>query len=175
MEFIHPEEIIKQLDIKPGIKIADFGSGSGVFTILLAKAIIPEGKIYALDVLKETLDVIQTKAKSEGLFNVETIWANLEAKGGSKLPDNSQDLVMVANVLFQSAMKSNILSEAKRILSPAGKLAVIDWRPEAKGVGPEKGYRLSLQECVQIASELGFKLDKEFVAGAYHWGLIFKK
>ncbi|OGD31128.1 hypothetical protein A2W39_03320 [Candidatus Azambacteria bacterium RIFCSPHIGHO2_01_46_10] len=175
MEFIHPEEIIKELNLKPGIKIADFGSGSGVFTILLAKAIAPEGKIYALDVLKETLDVIQTKAKSEGLFNVETIWANLEAKGGSKLPDDSQDLVMIANVLFQSTMKSNILSEAKRILSPAGKLAVIDWRPDAKGVGPEEGYRLSPQECVKIASELGFKLDKEFVAGAYHWGLILTK
>ncbi|KKU17410.1 MAG: Methylase involved in ubiquinone/menaquinone biosynthesis [Candidatus Azambacteria bacterium GW2011_GWE2_46_45] len=119
--------------------------------------------------------MIQTKAKSEGLFNVETIWANLEAKGGSKLPDDSQDLVMIANVLFQSTMKSNILSEAKRILSPAGKLAVIDWRPDAKGVGPEEGYRLSPQECVKIASELGFKLDKEFVAGAYHWGLIFTK
>lgn len=175
MEFIHPEEIIKYLEIKPGMIIADFGSGSGVFTILFAKMTGPQGKIYALDVMKETLDTIKSKAKSEGLLNIETIWANLEAQNGSKLETETQDMVVMANVLFQSSQKQTILNEAKRILKPSGRLIVIDWRPEAKEIGPKEGYRFSSKECERIAEEIGMALEKEFAAGAYHWGLIFKK
>ena len=172
--FLRPETIIEELGIKKGIKIADFGCGAGYFTIPMAKIVDEKGKIYALDILKTALESVKSKAKFEGLLNVIGIRSNLEVLGGSKLKAQSVDLALLANILFQSSKKADIVKEVKRILKKNGRMVVIEWK-EKQPMGPPEKLITSKGLVQDLAKSEGFKFKKEFPAGRGHWGMIFAK
>src|SRR5690349_21489591 len=70
---LHVDQVVAALALKPGMKIADLGSGSGVFTIPFAKAVGPSGKVYAIDVDKGLLAIIGDKAKAANVTNIQTV------------------------------------------------------------------------------------------------------
>lgn len=170
--FLNPEEILDKLKLKKDMVAAEFGSGSGGFSISLAKR-LEDGLVYGLDIQQAPLSALKSRAQLENVLNVKVIRCDLEKPRGSTLPDFSLDLVLIPNVLFQVEDKSAIISEAERILKKRGKLLIVDWLPEA-AQGPVEG-RISVEEVKKIAGKAGFKLKKEFKAGAYHYGLIFTK
>ena len=169
--FLNPSKVLNELKLKGNFIAADFGSGSGGWAIPLAKR-LKFGKVYAIDILQEPLSALKSKGEMERVYNIETIRSDVEQKKGSKLPDSSCDLVLLTNLLFEADDKKVIMEEAKRVLKKGGKILVIDWLPEA-AKGPEK--RVSPEEVKKIAEDLGLKLEKEFQAGIFHYGLLFTK
>lgn len=172
--FLNPQRVIMEMDIVPPVRIAHFGCGHGYFTILLAKLVGSEGHIYAIDILQEALNEVEAKAQKESLKNIQTIRGNLEVPGGSKVPDESCDYALLANILFQSKKKMEIITEARRVLKTGGKLVIIDWEFNAK-LTSDSGWRISENEAQILAQDQNFSLDRKFDAGAYHYGLIFAK
>jgi len=172
MEFLNPTEILKQLKLKDDMSAADFGCGSGGWTIPLAK-ILEKGKVFAFDIQEEMLSALRGRAKLENLQNIETKRCDLEEPKSTRLEDNSLDLVLIPNLLFQIKNKKDIIEEAKRILKKDGKILVLDWSPGAY-LGPKES-RVSEEEVKKIAKDLDLNLEKEFKAGSYHYGLIFRK
>lgn len=172
--FLNPEKIIEEFDIKEGMKIADFGCGAGYFVIGMAKVVGETGKIYTLDILKTALESVQSRAKAEGMLNIETIWSNLEVFHGSKLEDESVNVALLANILFQSSKKADIIREAKRTIKKGGKMIVIDWKNN-QPMGPPKNFIVSKDLVKDLAKKQGFKFEREFSAGSNHWGMIFLK
>ena len=173
--FLDPQMIVEQFGIKEGMNIVDFGSGAGYFTIFVAKKTGPEGKVFALDILERALDSVMAKARAESIENIETIRTNLEIPKGSSLPNNSQDIVLLANILFQSKMKSSIVKEGERILKKNGKLIIIDWKKGAGGFGPPDDLRSEVREIEAIAKEENLIREIVLNTGQFHFGLIFKK
>lgn len=180
-EFLEPEKIVRYFDLEKGDHVADFGAGHGFFTIPMAQIVGGNGKVYAIDIQKSTLDIIRAKAKVEHLLNIEPIWADLDEPRGSRLKDDFIDFVIVANILFQAEKKDMIMREAHRILRQGGRLAVIEWDlPEnieilKYRVGPPPDLRINKETVKNLALQTGFKLDNEFGAGSHHYGLLFKK
>ena len=129
MSFINPDNVIKELQLQPGMSVADFGSGSGSITVLMAKAVGDSGQVFAIDVLISALESVQGKAKLENIRNIKTIRSNLEIFKNSGLDNESMDLVLMANILFQSKLRKNILQEAKRVAKSGAKIIIIDWEP----------------------------------------------
>lgn len=170
-----PEDIVASFGIEEGIKIADFGSGAGYFTILLAEAVGESGLVTAVDIMETALDSVRAKAKTAGVKNVNTVRSNLEVIGSSGLSDNSQDMVLLANILFQSQQKEDIIKEAKRVLKPDGRLVVIDWKKEAGGAGPPDHLRIDRETIRQTVSKLGFDFESDIDAGIFHFGMILRK
>ncbi|MFH1462384.1 MAG: class I SAM-dependent methyltransferase [bacterium] len=168
--FLNPNEVLKQLKLKEDITAADFGSGSGGWVIPLAKK-LEEGRVYAIDILEEPLSALRAKTKLEKILNVETIQADVEKR--TRLSDNSCDLVLMTNLLFEVEDKKRALEEAKRVLKSGGKIMVVDWKKDSP-LGPKQG-RVSAEEVKKLANGLELKLEKEFPAGAYHYGLILVK
>ncbi|MFY9457582.1 MAG: methyltransferase domain-containing protein [Candidatus Spechtbacterales bacterium] len=169
--FMRPEGVLDNIDIKRGMKIAEFGCGAGYFTIPLAKKVGREGEVYAIDVRESALDAVRSRAKILSILNIKIIRANLEKDSGSGLKDRSTDIVFLANILFQSKLKGAILKETARILKKSGKIVVIEWNSDAS-FGPEADYRISKNELKDLLKRAGFVLEKEFNAGSSHYGLV---
>ena len=172
MEFLNPTEVLNKLELKDDMVAADFGSGSGGWVLPLAGK-LSEGKVYAIDVLPEPISVLKSRMKSEKIFNIQTIRSDIESKKGSTLALSSLDLVLMTNLLFECDDKKKVLEEGKRVLRPGGKILVVDWIKD-NPLTKEIEY-VSFDEIKEIAKNLNLKLEKEFAAGSYHYGLVFKK
>lgn len=172
---MNPESIVAYFGIKEGMKVADFGCGSGYFTILMGKLAGENGTITAVDVLNSALETVRAKAKGANLKNIDTVRSNLEIPGSSGLALESQDMVLLANILFQSNKREDIFKEAKRVLKPSGSLIVIDWKKGTNGFGPSDNHRLNPEELRRTVSDMGFQFSDFIDAGVFHFGIIFRK
>jgi len=173
--FLNPDLIINEFGLREGMSVADFGSGAGYFTILVAERVGKEGRVYALDIMESALDSVRAKARAAGLENVEIIRTNLEVVGSSGLADQSQDVVLVANILFQSEKKSEIIREARRVLKDSGLLVIIDWKKDAGGFGPPDNLRTEEAAMRSLAVGGGLVFERNFDAGQFHFGMVFRK
>ncbi len=173
--FMNPDKIVAGFGISEGMTVADFGSGAGYFTILLGQKVGKNGKVYALDIQESALDNVRVKAKAAGLENIETIRSNLEVLGSSGLADNSQDMVLLANILFQSEQKADIIKEAVRVLKSGGFLVVIDWKRATGGFGPPDNLRTDDIAMRSLILGEGLVFENDIDAGQFHYGMKFKK
>jgi ubiquinone/menaquinone biosynthesis C-methylase UbiE len=174
-ELLDPKFLVSQLDIRNGMRIADFGAGAGHFTLLFAKRVGDEGKVSAIDIQEPPLDIIRAKAKMENVATIDAIRANLEVPGGCGLSDASQDMVFVANVLFQSQKKREILQEAKRVLKSGGELVVVEWEKDKGGAGAVNESRMDGPSVQKLVQGEGFTFHRQLSAGTFHYAFIFKK
>jgi SAM-dependent methyltransferase len=173
--FLDPESVASGFNISEGMSVSDFGCGAGYFTISLAERVGPEGKAYAFDVQENALDNVRAKARVSGLKNIETVRANLEILGSSKLADGSQDMVLMANILFQSTKRGNIIEEGRRVLKSGGELIIIDWNKGTGGFGPPNDIRPDIEDIKKMTKSEGFTFEQSIDAGSFHFGLLFKK
>jgi ubiquinone/menaquinone biosynthesis C-methylase UbiE len=155
--------------------VADFGAGGGYFALPAARAVGSEGKVYTIDIQRQAIDLIRSKATLDHLLNIETVWADLERPSGSHLPDASVDLVIVANILFQAEDKRRVIAEAHRVARSGGRLAILEWDETPFPAGPPKNLRIAKAAARRLAQDAGFELENEFEAGTHHYGLLFKK
>lgn len=169
--FLNPNEVLKEIKLRKNMTAADFGCGSGGWAIPLAK-ILEEGKVYAIDILEEPLSALRAKVRLEKIFNIEI--RKSDVTKASRLMPESCDLILMTNLLFECEDKKVALEEGKRVLKTDGKILIVDWKKDAP-LGPEKEKRVSSEEIKELAGKIGFKLEKEFEAGIYHWGLILRK
>ncbi len=173
--FLDPDAVVGEFGITPGMRIADFGCGAGHIGILSAQKTGKDGLVTALDIMEDKLDSFRARAKAMGLENVETKRANLEVLGSTGLSDDSQDMVILINILFQSTKKADILKEAHRVLKPGGSAIVVDWKQGSGGFGPPSELRTAPETMQNLFGGEGFSLQRPFNAGQFHYGLIFKK
>lgn len=170
--FLNPQKVLEEFELKSTMTAADFGCGSGGWVIPLARK-LEDGVVYAIDILDEPLSFLEAKLEFDKIRNVKLIKANVEKKKGSTLPDSFVDLVLMTNLLFQCKHKKDVLLEGKRILKQGGMILIVDWIKD-NPLTKEIEY-VSFDEIKKIAKELDLKVQKEFEAGSYHKGLTLIK
>ena len=175
MAFANPARSVEQLDLAPGMHVADFGAGAGYLAIEAAERVGEDGRVYVIDLQQELLTKATHLAEEHHLGTLTFIHADIEAERGSTLEDGSVDAVLISNLLFQAQHKEGVLAEAHRILRPQGMLLVVDWRESFGGMGPQPEHILPEDDTRTLAKQAGFKHKKDIDAGAYHYGLIFTK
>lgn len=173
--FVDPVHVMREIGVHVGSRVADIGAGSGAYALALGKIVGDEGRVYAIDVQKDMLTRLSNEASKRGLKNIDTVWADMDRSGGSKLADHSVDLVLFSNVLFQLEAKDIALLEARRILKPGGTCAIVDWSDSFNGMGPHKDEVVTADRAKELALAAGFTLKRDFIAGAHHYGLIFTR
>ncbi len=171
-EFIDPEEVLEEIDLRPEMRGAEFGCGAGHWAVSLA-SYLNKGLVYALDVQPGPLSALRAKVERERIPNLQILQRDVSEKEGSALPARSLDIVLIPNLLFQAEEKEEILKEAKRILCPGGILLVVDWRKK-KRLTSSQPY-VTAAQVQSMAKKLGFSLQKEISAGESHYALIFTR
>lgn len=175
-ELIDPVKFLEQGGISAGYLVAELACGAtGHFVFPAAHLVGEKGKVYAVDILKSVLAAIDSRAKWERVDNVEGIWADLEKPSATRLPDGAADLTVLVNDLSQIPSKEAVLREAARITKSGGTLLVGDWKKINSPLGPPSEKRLDPGQVKTLCTDAGFELTREFEAGQYHFGLVFKK
>lgn len=175
MAFIEPSKVVSYFDLRPDTQVADFGCGTGAYALAMSRAILPNGKVYAIDVQRDLLVTLKNVAHEQNVRNIDFIWADAEKLGGTKIADGILDFVLLSNILFQTHGGYQLSLEAKRILKPGGQVAIIDWADSFGGLGPQMGDVVKPEEARKTFESAGFEFVKDFPAGDHHYGLIMKK
>lgn len=173
--FSDPEKNVPYFGLTEGARVADFGAGSGAYTLEMAKRVGSSGMVYAVEVQKDLLERLARELKAQHRHNVKVLWGDVDKVGGSKLSDGLLDAVLLANLLFQSDQKYTMILEAKRLLHTGGRAIVIDWLGSFNNLGPTPERVIRPDEVKKICDQAGLKFLNDFPAGANHYGLIFQK
>lgn len=120
----------------PRLKVADFGCGTGVLSMAIARW---AEKVVAIDQSASALDGAKERARREGVKNVTFLREDLHALS---LPAGKLDLVVLSQSLHHVESPPAVLREAARILKPSGKVVVLELMPhEEKWVVERLGHR----------------------------------
>ncbi|HQU08067.1 MAG: hypothetical protein B7X04_03580 [Parcubacteria group bacterium 21-54-25] len=173
MNFTDPKTAAQRLGLRVGMKVGDFGVGSGHYTLAVAPLVGTEGRVYAIDVQQDVLTRVRGLAEERHILNIETVWGNFEKAFGTKLRDHVLDAAILSNTLFQLDDRSTAIIEIKRTLVSGGRLLVIDWAGTYSGMGPAADRLIPAHDAEALFIGAGFHKVESFAAGPHHYGIIF--
>ena len=175
-ELLDPVALLSRIGVRPGMHVADLGCGvTGHLIIPAARMVGKDGRAYAVDVQQSVLRAVESRAVSDGLGNVTTVWSDVERVGATRIPAATLDVVLVVNTLFLTPKRESVLREAARLLKSGGLVLVVEWKPIATAVGPALAQRISADTVRIAARSAGLTEREEFDAGQFHYGLVFAK
>lgn len=180
--FLSPESVVRSARIEEGMHVADFHAAAGFFVRAAARAVGPGGRVWAVDARRDMLLRLRSTALMEGLQNIEIVRGNMEHRGGTLLPEEGLDMVLLATALHTANDMDGVIEEAWRVLKSGsgaafgpGRLLVIDWKDTFGGLGPSAEHIVTREDALSRCVRGGFVLIEDIPAGDYHWGMLLKK
>jgi len=150
---------LKQLGLRPGMKVCDLGCGNGYWTLPLARDVGPQGVVYAVDIQIEMLQQLKARVAARQLGNVVPILGDVD---NPRLPaDEKLDLVLMVDVYHEFSHPESMLWEIRRSLAPEGVVALLEYREEDPQVPIKPLHKMSKSQILREYQANGFKLVRE--------------
>lgn len=156
-----PSEVIDALKVKPGMAVADLGSGSGYFTRRFVEAVTETGMVYAVDVEPEMLAYAKESVIHMHIgYSAEFILAQPD---NPKLPYESVDLLFVCNTIHHLEDRAKYFSNLKSSLKPGARIAIVDFYPDDRSgdLGFPKRHLVSRDTVIAEMAAAGYQLARE--------------
>ncbi|HEX9396284.1 MAG TPA: class I SAM-dependent methyltransferase [Burkholderiales bacterium] len=167
-EWQKPQEVIKALELAQDSTVADIGAGTGYFSVRLAQ-IVPNGRVYAVDVETEMVKHLALRAANQGLANVIAVRG---APDDPRLP-GKVDVALLVDTYHHIEDREAYFTRLRGMLKPGGRIVVIDFKPDAPQ-GPPKATRLSADAVKAELDRAGFLVSDDFDFLPYQYFLIFR-
>lgn len=167
-----PDLLIASLGIRPGQTVADIGAGSGYFTRRLAKQVGIKGKVMAVDIQPEMLEILKNNLEAEGIQNVEMI---LGQEQSPNLPEASLDMVLMVDVYHEFSYPHEMMTAIRKALKPNGKVVWVEYRLEDPRVPIKLLHKMSKAQVQKEAEHQGFEWVRTYEGLPRQHVLFFKK
>src|SRR5947199_126738 len=141
-----PREVVRALRIRPGMRVADVGAGTGYFSRYRSAAVGAAGTVLAVDTEPELVRYLRERAEKEKTDNVVPILASPD---NPRLPRGAVDLVLLVDTFHHIDHRVAYFGSLRRTLAPGGRVAVVDWQKRETPVGPEPEHRLAREQVVE--------------------------
>jgi ubiquinone/menaquinone biosynthesis C-methylase UbiE len=156
------DELIRQLNLKSGSRVADVGCHEGYLTIKLSGVVGASGKVYAVDVEQSKIDKLKTILDKRSITNVEPIKGNYD---DPKLPLNALDGVIILDTYHEMDDHDKILQHIKASLKRGGRLVlcepIADVRKKLTRVEQERKHELDINYALEDLQKAGFQIIKK--------------
>jgi SAM-dependent methyltransferase len=167
-----PDEVVAALGLDDGAVACDVGAGPGVFSLRLARAVGPRGRVHAIDVEPRMIELLRRRAADAGISNVQP----LLAEGGEvALPPEPCDAILLVNTFHHFADGSAALRRLATRLRPGGRLAVVDFHEWELPVGPPPEHKVSRGDFLAAASEAGLEVVEEKTFLPYQYLFVLRR
>jgi len=151
------------MDLKPGMMVVEIGPGKGSYAIAVAERVLPDGKVYAVDIQESVVERLKKRLGREGITNV---YPRIGDAYALSFEDSSVDRVLAITALPDIPNPVEALREFHRILKPDGLLCLSELLPD-----PDYPLRSTVKRW---ADEAGFRPKKEF-GNLFAYQLSFMK
>jgi ubiquinone/menaquinone biosynthesis C-methylase UbiE len=149
----------EELKLKPGMTVCDMGSGNGYHTLPMAEAIGSLGKVYAVEVQPEMIEMLHERAKEKGITNIVSIIGEMD---DPKLPEASCDMILLVDVYHEFSHPEAMLAGMKKALKPDGVIVMVEFRAEDDSVPIKPEHKMTKAQINKEYLSNGFKLVREF-------------
>ncbi len=149
--------LARALEVKRGEVVADIGSGSGYFSIPLAHAVEPNGRVFAVDVQKEMVEFLTARAKQDGVDNITTILGRID---DVSLAAASVDLALLVDAYHEFEKPWEMMRSIVRALRPGGRLALVEFRAEDERVEIKPLHKMSQGQARREIEAAGLIFDR---------------
>lgn len=151
-----PDEVIAAMGLKDGDVAVDLGCGTGFFARRMAKAVGPTGKVYAVDIQPEFLEMLEDFCAKEGVTNVVPV---LGDEDDPKLPKGEIDWIILVDVYHEFQQPEPMLARMRESLKPSGKIALVEYRLLGDSAAHIKiDHRMSVKQVLSEWNPAGFEL-----------------
>jgi len=151
-----PEEIMDAIGLKAGMVIGEVGAGWGRFTVHLARRVGNTGLVYANDIDKGALDLLEQRSKKNGLANIRIVLGQVH---DPCFPPRSLDMAFMINVYNAFEDPVRFLRNIAPALKPGGTLAIVLDDPAKSGGESERSA--TREEFLASVDKAGYKVEKE--------------
>jgi 2-polyprenyl-3-methyl-5-hydroxy-6-metoxy-1,4-benzoquinol methylase len=164
--------LLAALVLQPGMVVADIGAGTGYLSRRMATAVMPGGKVWAVDVQPEMISLLQAGAKRSGLTHIE---ARLSSVDDVKLPAYSVDLAVMVDVYHELAYPYEVMASILKALKPGGRIVFVEYKAEDPLVPIKQLHKMSEAQIKREAAV--FALDWERTVRTLPWQhvVVFRK
>ena len=146
-----PSLLIRNLGLEPDNVVADVGAGTGYFALRIAP-LVPQGKVLAVDVQPEMLQILEHKRREARLRNVQPM---LGKPDDPRLPPGSVDLVLMVDVYHEFAYPREMMQAIVRALKPGGRVALVEYREEDPRVPIRPSHKMSQMQAKAEMAAVG--------------------
>ncbi len=135
-----PQLLIASLGLKPGMIVADIGAGSGYLSFPIAQKLGAKGKVLAVEIQQEMLDIIAAKSERNKVKNVERV---LGTTTDPKLPAGKVDLIFMVDVYHEFDKPFEMTENMIKGLKKGGRIAFVEYRKEDPRVPIKEVHKMS--------------------------------
>lgn len=146
--------LLKALELEKDDVVADIGAGSGFFTLRLSK-LVPQGKVLAVDIQPEMLEMIREKMEKQSLDNIETIRGDVDDPA---LPKGQVDLVLMVDAYHEFSHPREMMESIAASLAPGGRVVLAEYREEDPSVMIKPRHKMSEAQVVKEMKAVGLQL-----------------
>jgi SAM-dependent methyltransferase len=152
-----PGKVLDEMNLRPGMTVADVGTGVGYFAERMARKVGPAGKVFANDIQPEMLELLRERLARQKLRNVEPV---LGAADDPKLPQACCDYILLVDVYHEFSQPQKMLARMKESLKPGGRLVLVEYRKEDPAVPIRFEHKMSVDEVRAELEAEGFELER---------------
>lgn len=150
-----PSKLVEALKLQPGQVIADIGAGSGILSVMMAKQVGDTGKVLAVDVQQEMLDLLEKKLAAQGVKNVE---GRLGTEKTPQLEPASVDLAIMVDVYHEFAFPYEMMLEISKAMKPGGRVVFVEYRKEDPQVPIKLVHKMTQTQVKKEINQPEFQL-----------------
>jgi precorrin-6B methylase 2 len=165
-------KLLESLKLKNGDVVVDLGAGSGYFTFPLAAKVAPKGKVLAVEIQQEMLDIIKKKMKDKKVTNIDLV---LGTETDPKLPDESIDLILLVDVYHEFSDPYEMTVAMTKALKVGGRLVFVEFRMEDEKVPIKLVHKMSEKQVLKEMAPHQLKHVKTLDVLPWQHIIIFEK
>lgn len=163
--------LLDALPLEPDDVVADIGAGTGYFTFPMATR-VPEGRVLAVDIQQEMLDIIEARIAEGAPANVEPV---LGREDDTRLPADAVDLILIVDAYHEFSFPLQMGRSMARALKPGGRLVLIEYREEDPSVPIKPLHKMSEVQARREMAAIGLEFERNDTFLPQQHFLVFRK
>ncbi len=166
-----PDQAVVAMELKPDDVVADIGAGTGYFSFRMA-TLVPQGKIYAVDIQPEMLAIIEQRMASRSVDNIVPVKGSIIDPG---LPENSIDAALFVDAYHEFSHPYEMMQGIVKALKPGGRVFLIEYRGEDPSIPIKRLHKMTQTQAKKEMNAVGLEWvqTKDFLPTQHF--MVFRK